>query len=89
MAKPICAIYIARDALMSINESVWDACHEMCKSYESHMPDYYIFVLPDYRTEGHVPVVDFKVFHEKDFTEVEYSELKDIIETKLKSTHPA
>jgi hypothetical protein len=41
--------------------------------------DYYIFVLP-VTTDSHV-----QVFYEKDLNEIKYSELKSMIEEKLKS----
>jgi len=44
------------------------------------LKDYYVFVL-----SGDVKYPNISVFYEKDFNQVKYDELKEIVETKMKS----
>jgi hypothetical protein len=90
-AKPICVIYIPesfsigmRNCSSAANELMtalngWG--DEIDKSLRDKKLDEYIwfsFVKPDISTP------EFKVFYEKDFTEIQYQELKQLIEDSLK-----
>lgn len=46
------------------------------------MPDYHVFVVPprNYSDEE----IEFEVFYDKDFTQLQYQELKDIVEESFK-----
>lgn len=86
MAKPICVIYIDESVLPAKTaDEVWELCGKLCDGYTEMMPDYHVFVIPDFNKEEPIPVFDCKVFYEKDFTEVQYQELKEIIESGLKN----
>ncbi|WP_374440586.1 hypothetical protein [Epilithonimonas sp.] len=56
--------------------------YKINEGLEERMPDYHVFVVPfDSKNED---AVKFEVFYEKDFTEIQYEELKKIIEETLK-----
>jgi hypothetical protein len=52
------------------------------KHLEDKMPDYYVFVIPasEYEEESLI-----QAFYEKDFTEIQYQELKDLLMGELKT----
>lgn len=84
MAKPICVIYVDADRLPK-GKPAWEYLRELCECYEERMPDYYIFVLPNNSQEGPMQLFEFQVFYEKDFTEIQYAELKSMLEESIKS----
>lgn len=85
MAKPICVIYIdANLATMWGSKDAFEVGRYLNEIYSKEMPDYHVFVMPDFNKEEPIPVFDCKVFYEKDFTEVQYQELKEIIEAGIK-----
>lgn len=80
MAKPIAVIRIPEDAFR-VERWTWKDCDGIQRHLTENKPDYHWFVL---LTSEHKEMV-FEVFHEKDFTEIQYDELKKMIEEKLKS----
>lgn len=48
------------------------------KGLEGKMPDYYILIYPHAKDE-----VEFQCFYEKDFNEVKYEEMKQLVIDKL------
>ena len=79
-AKPICVIYINPDSL-SGNKNFWETSRDYTKNLDETKPDYHWFVFPDYDAQK----IEVNVFHQKDFTEVNYEELKSIINNKIQS----
>lgn len=83
MAKPICVIYYYPE----INGNRIDNS-ELNISMSKVMTDYYVFCVPSYRAEdGSQESLEFKVYHEKDFTEIQYAELKEIILNHINDNH--
>lgn len=78
MAKPICIVKYDFDNF-SIDGRVVSA-DELMTSLQQQMPDYYVFAIP---VHSAAEIISFQVFHEKDFTEVQYEELKKIIHTAI------
>lgn len=84
MPKPIAVLYLPTDEYLGpYNKtgylmSAFNGCH-----HEITMPDafydylWFVFVNEELNTP------DLKVFHEKDFTEIQYSELKAMLEEEL------
>lgn len=83
MAKPICLITIDSQIATSGNANGWETCASLRELYESRMPDYHIFVVPNFITDVPIPPLHIQVFYEKDFTEIQYEELKKMIENSL------
>lgn len=80
MAKPICVIYYNPE----MNGSMRINHNQISESMQQKMPDYYVFCVPSYQSvDGSAEQVEFKVFHEKDFTEIQYEELKKIIVSSI------
>ena len=80
-AKPICVIHLT-DSLGDGGKQIsWEDCRIIQEINEREKPDYYWFVIPGYNLD----TVKFQVFYEKDFTEIEYAELKKIIEDAIES----
>jgi hypothetical protein len=80
MAKPICLVTIDSGE----RKDAWELCADLREVYESRMPDYHIFVIPNFISEGPIPAMHLQVFYEKDFTEIQYEELKAMIENSIK-----
>lgn len=77
MAKPIAVIFIPADLTEPDGIKVtWADCTKTTKKLEKDKPDYHWFVL----LQNDISGVQFHVFYEKDFTEIQYAELKKIIE---------
>jgi hypothetical protein len=76
MAKPILIIKLPYEFHMNC-----ESFEEIVKSIESRTgQEYHVLpVIEKERTE-----LDFQVFYEKDFTEVNYEELKEIIKESIK-----
>jgi hypothetical protein len=72
MAKPIFLVGVPKIAPIQIIQ-------ELQKSLESKYEDYYILV---YRTSS--SELEFRCFFEKDFDEVKYEELKQIVRDAVK-----
>lgn len=82
MAKPIVVVYMPENVSDRGLKSGWVLCGELSEQWNKEKPDYHWFVLLDYDTEK----IYLQVFHEKDFTEIQYEELKQLIENQLKPT---
>lgn len=78
MAKPIALLQLPL-TLGNGKMTEWRDCREIQETMESKMPDYYWLVIPNHTIE----TIDFKVYFEKDFTEIQYEELKQLIEKSL------
>lgn len=78
--KPICVTYIPTGLSLANGRVLsWDNCHEIGEGFEKKMPDYYHLVLLNSEIEN----VDIKVFYEKDFTPIQYEELKELIKKSI------
>lgn len=78
--KPISVVYIPSD-LRNGKEFTWEDARRFTSYFEKKMPDYYWFVIPKYDAE----TIEFKVFYSKDFTEIQYAQLKKIIEDAIQN----
>lgn len=78
-AKPIAVIYLPSDVRADGEKITWKDCANTQKKLDEDKPDYYWFVLLKNDTSD----VEFKVFYEKEFTEIQYAELKNIIEQAI------
>lgn len=79
MAKPICIIKY--DVERVCDSGRMPKMYEINEAFETKFPDYYVFAFPSDSLDD---VFDVNVFHEKDFTDVQYEELKGIIEESIK-----
>ncbi len=77
MAKPICLIKVQKD---NQPEDIITRLNEILRD---RMPDYYVFVIPQEDYTEHHDALEFQVFYEKDFTEIQYAELKQLVESYL------
>jgi hypothetical protein len=76
MAKPICIVYVpVESGGVGGRKITWADCNQMSEHQLKEKPDYHWFFVPAYDIEK----LEFKVFYEKDFTEIQYAELKDLI----------
>lgn len=84
MAKPICVIYYNPDmGVTAISH------HEISAAMEVKMPDYHVFCVPSYKSiEGDAELVEFKVFYDKDFTDIQYLQLEKMIAESLPNYDP-
>lgn len=80
MSKPICVVYLPSNMNTGGREIDWSDCRAAQENFEKTKPDYHWFVLIDEDATR----VELKVFYEKDFTEIQYQELKNLIEEKTK-----
>jgi hypothetical protein len=78
--KPICVIKVD----MRYFEPAADV-GELWKVMADKMPDYHIFLMPNDDRERHIDVMELQVFHPKDFTEIQFQELKDLISVNLEA----
>ena len=78
-AKPICVIYLPEVVNVGGRSINWSDCNDVQSDFSETKPDYHWFVLIDSDARR----IEFKVFYEKDFTEIQYEELKTLIENKL------
>lgn len=81
MSKPLCVMYIPSDFAIGSGGKIvsWIDCSEIARFNEKEKPDYYWFVL----LNSSIKEIEFKVFYEKDFTPIQYAELKKIIEDAI------
>jgi hypothetical protein len=73
MAKPIILIGLAGQVPPPELHAISDQISEKCT-------DYHVLVYAD----SNITSLDFRVFYEKDFEQVNYDELKKIVETAVK-----
>ena len=82
MAKPICVIYYFPESL--VGRGKLPTISEMNEFFEKKFLDYYTLAIPSYQSaDGSCEDLRLQVFHEKDFTEIQYAELKKLIEDSL------
>jgi len=83
MAKPIAVVYLPENLSRGGSglKTGWDMCRDFAEQWKKEMPDYYWFCILDFSGNENI---EFKVFHEKDFTEIQYAELKQLIEESIK-----
>lgn len=88
MAKPICIIYFPEKYSASIKKDwIYDymkflnaeKVENASWRYSEYFTEYYWFCF--YKHDIDVP--EFQVFHEKDFTDIQYQELKEMITRNL------
>ncbi len=84
MAKPICVIYFNPDSIIGGSDRRL-SLRDMQESMSNKLKDYHVLCIPDYRNETNPDfgIIELKVFHEKDFTEIKYKELKELIMAAL------
>lgn len=82
MAKPICVVKAILEQLRPTDQ---DALTEFNIVLSEKMPDYHVFVLPQEDMENYHDVLEFQVFYDKDFTPIQYEELRKLIEDTLKA----
>lgn len=81
--KPIAVVYVPQSAYGAGGRKLsWSDSHEIKQTFEKEMPDYYWLVLLDYDA----PKIELKVFYEKDFTPIQYEELKSLIANAIEQT---
>ena len=85
MAKPICVVYLPENVFPNGKLVTWKDCNEMIKNFDEAKPDYHWFFFPDNSADK----IEFKVFYEKDFTEIKYEELKTLITNAIEETKTA
>jgi len=77
MAKPIALIYFDSEAL---RPDPYSRLNEIKKVLEAQLFDYHVLCIPI----SDVPeMVRLQVFYEKDFTEIQYEELKALINNSI------
>jgi hypothetical protein len=78
--KPICVIKVdMRYFEPQINVG------ELWQSIADRMPDYHVFLIHNEIRDDYIDVMELQVFHPKDFTEIQFNELKDLIMADLES----
>ena len=76
MSKPIAVIYVPESAFGKNGATVrMSDCMGIMEKFEKEKPDYHWFCFIDYDA----PKIELKVFYEKDFSEIQYEELKKLI----------
>lgn len=89
MAKPICVIYLPEDfsidgrsdAAMTLMKALNNNWGEPDRhiTYSDYWQDYYWFCF----VKHSIDAPEFEIFHEKDFTEIKFQELKDLVLAKM------
>lgn len=80
MAKPICIIKY-QDELSFRNGEIASIA-EVNDLFVDKFNDYHVFCFPQNSMDD---IFAFQVFHEKDFSEIQYQELRDLISAELNS----
>lgn len=84
MSKPICVIKVSMDADFGNGQRV--NINMLRGELALMLNDYHVFVLPalvDYEMGNEL--FEFQVFYEKDFTEIQYEELKKLITESIET----
>lgn len=85
MVKPICIIRAGEDAMVEVSGNKL-SLYELQQLFESRLPDYHVFVIPAVNDPSEPQeYFTFQVFYEKDFTDIQYQELKNLIEQSIKN----
>lgn len=80
MAKPIVIVYYLPQAVGPM-----PSIHQLNEGLRERFPDYHVLAIPSNRsTDGSCEDIRLQVFHEKDFTDIQYNELKQLITDSLK-----
>ncbi len=88
MSKPICVIKIDENTSLGMSGQKINI-RRVQEFMEAKLNDYHVFVIPILSpTEYSLEPIQFQVFYEKDFTEIQYAELKKIITDSLESQTP-
>jgi hypothetical protein len=77
MAKPICVVYYEPKVLSRTGNDV--SVSEMNKHLGYKFDDYHVLAIPFDNSDGEKEDLYLQVFHEKDFTEIQHTELKELI----------
>jgi hypothetical protein len=86
MAKPICVIYYFPTALASGSGREPDI-YKVNEMFREMFPDYHVLAIPSNQSaDGSCEDIRLQVFHEKDFTEIQYEELKKLITESINQT---
>lgn len=83
MVKPIALLKLPNNVLSHI-KSNWDLCRDIMAEYEIKYPEYYWIILLHLNEETEFTL---QVFHEKDWTDIQQSQLKELIEKSLENIH--
>lgn len=81
--KPIALVYMPLEFPMNDGRrTTWEDCRSQGKFLAKEMPDYFWIVAlhPEIKT------IELKVFHPKDFTEIQYKELKEMLDKKINNS---
>lgn len=87
-AKPICVIKIDSTLPMHNEKSVLSELHSLRDTFQKEMPDYYVWVVPIISDEPLTEPIQLQVFHPKDFTPIQFQELKDMVMEEIKKIKP-
>lgn len=83
MPKPIIVIYYLPDAMTSAGGKLIPY-HEVLDAFETKFPDYHVLCLPSYLSvDGSLENIRLQVFYDKDFTDIDYTSLKLLINESL------
>ena len=77
--KPIAIVYVPYSSHVSGRTLNWADCQRLADTFSASMPDYYWLVVLGYESEE----IRLTVFYEKDFSEIKYEELKNLISSKV------
>ena len=81
--KPIVVIYYLPDLLIRSGGN-HTPIHEVNEVFANIFPDYHVLAVPSYMSaDGSAEAIELKVFYEKDFTHIQYEELKKMIMDSL------
>lgn len=80
--KPICVLYYLAESLGFDDGS---GMAKMNEALQSKMSDYHVLCIPSRQSlDGSCEDVRLQVFHPKDFTEIQFQELKDMVMEEIK-----
>ena len=80
--KPIVVIYYLPE-IFNIGGRIYSN-NDAWELLSKYLKDYYVFCIPSNQSlDGSCEDLRLQVFHEKDFTEIQYKELKTIIEESI------
>ena len=84
MSKPIAVVYYLHDVFHT-NGGRLISMTEMNETLSKILPDYNVLAIPSYLSvDGSCENLRLQVFYDKDFTPIQYQELKQLIENQIK-----
>lgn len=87
MAKPILVIYYCPE-MFCMTENSSSTVIQININLQNKFDDYHVIACPSMKAmEGEAEPIELKVFHEKDITELEIGELREMILKELEKTH--